>query len=59
MHPSTSTDSKTFAVVVSLVEYIQKQQMVHVDPKKPNCGISAGTIGEIVKHNRDGIKQQI
>ena len=35
----TSTDSKTFAVVVSPVEYIRKQQAVN--PKKPNCGISA------------------
>ena len=38
MHRCTSTDSKTFAVVVSLVEYIQKEQVIN--PKKLNCGIS-------------------
>ena len=32
MHRSTSTDSKMFVVVVSLLEYIRKQQVVN--PKR-------------------------
>ena len=46
----TSTGSKTFSVVVSPVEYTRKQKAVN--PKKPNCGISAATIGEYVEHDR-------
>ena len=49
LHPSSGF--KTSVVVVSPLEYIQKQQVENI--KKEDCGITAATIGESVEVNRE------
>ena len=58
MHRVTSAKSKTFVVVVRLLEYIRKRQVVKT--KKPNCGMYCrhNRVGESIELDREIFKSK-
>ena len=50
MHRSSSTNSKTFVVVASPLEYIRKQQVAN--PERTELNFRAATFGESAELDR-------